>query len=61
MRCIGRRACFEARPARVGSLLNMRYAIALRKTPHSEAPREARPRRTHDILPAMGWFDAIAV
>jgi hypothetical protein len=27
--------------------------IALRKTPHPEVPREARPRRTHDILPAL--------
>ena len=26
--------------------------IALRKTPHPEVPREARSRRTHDILQA---------
>src|SRR5690242_16273737 len=26
--------------------------MALAKVPHPEVPREARPRRTHDILPA---------
>jgi hypothetical protein len=28
-------------------------SMALRKIPHPEVPREARPRRTHDILPAL--------
>src|ERR1700747_2160796 len=29
------------------------FFMALRKMPHPEVPREARPRRTHDILPAL--------
>src|SRR5260370_19320636 len=28
--------------------------MALRKMPHPEVPRKARPRRTHGILPAYG-------
>jgi hypothetical protein len=29
------------------------FFMALRKMPHPEVPREARPRGTHDILPAL--------
>src|SRR5260370_23560472 len=48
-------ACFETRPGCAGSLLRHEamLLLALRKMPHPEAPREARPRRMHDIIPAL--------
>ena len=54
-RCIRECACFETRAASTGSLLSISMLlIALRKLPHPEVPREARPRRTHDILDRHG-------
>jgi len=43
------------RPGGAGSLPQHEGILltALRKMPHPEAPRAARPRRTHDILPVL--------
>jgi hypothetical protein len=50
MRCIGRRACFETRSGRVGSLLGMSacFLVALRQIPHPVVAR--RPRRPCTVL-----------